>query len=134
MEPKPDYIARYEQEREAQAARERTIAELKDALEEKHRKALEENPYRPFASRLPVELMANLTAVELEQIAASEEGAFHRLQPLAQQKEEQRRAYIAAGGSEADFEAGWAAFGEETAVQERAREHLERSRHESRIF
>lgn len=129
-----DAYARLDADQEKAAKREETIGELKGWLEDKHRAALEENPYGRFVSRIPVELLANLSPVEREQIDAFEEGAFDRHQPIAQLKHDQRRAFVAAGGTEAAFEDHWRAGGRDASIAEIASENLERARQEDQVF
>lgn len=128
-----EHLDRLDAEQAQADARRESVDALKGWLDTQHRKALEEDPYGRFVSRLPVEEIAKLTPQEQEQIAAAEEQSFERHKPVAQEKAAQKTAYLLAGGNEADFERTWSEYGREVAVQGLAGE-LEARAHEDNVF
>lgn len=121
-------IARMDAEQAKADQRWETLDGVREWLDGKHRDALQEEPYGQYVSRLPIELLAKLTIQEREQIDAFERLAFDRHRPLAQAREQQRRAFVAAGGTAAAFELNWETYGGDAHTARLADEHLERAR------
>lgn len=133
-EPKPDYIVRLEAEEAKRAERQETLDELRGWLDGKHRDALKEEPYGQFVSKVPVSLLAKLTPQEIEQLDAFEQQAFGRHRQLAQTKEQQRTACLAAGGDAEGFEVYWESYGKDAHAAQATEESLERARREGNVF
>jgi hypothetical protein len=115
-------------QRDEEAQRRELVGQWREHLATGQRKVLdEEGPYGNFRSRLPVEVLKNLTPNEREELMAHEEAEFNRLKPLARAKDEQRRAHVMAGGSAEAFERQWADYGEAITIDARAAESLDRA-------
>ncbi len=104
------------------AAREGNLQQWRDHLDARQREAAEEAPFGPFQSRMTVDLLRDLTTQEQERMRTHERAAFSRHQELAQAKHERRRAWVAAGGDAADFEAHWRMEGQDEHLAAKARE------------
>lgn len=111
-----------------EAQRRELVGQWREHLATRQREVLdEEGPYGNFRSRLPVEVLKNLTPGEREELMAHEEAEYNRLKPLARAKDEQRRAHVQAGGDAEDFEAQWEAYGKDITISARADESLDRA-------
>lgn len=127
-----EYIAGMDADREKAAQREKWLEEAADALEIGQRQAAETSPYGRFSSRIPVDV--GLTPEEHDQLLGFERAAFERYKPLAQAKEEQKRAFVGAGGDEGTFDAHWAAGGKEATIAQLAETNLERAVGDDNVF
>ena len=116
------------------AASQEAMDTLRSLLDREHEKALESNPYGTFVLRLPVEAMAKLTPQERDQLEAYEFEAFHRHQPMAQAKEQQRGAFVRAGGEAEAFDSFWELGGKDAHAAQAAEELLERAHTEGNVF
>ena len=103
-----------------------TMDERRKWLDRRHREALQEEPYGPFTSKIPLEVLKNLTSQERDQLEAFELQAFHRHRPLAQARDEQRRAFIAVGGDAESFDSIWELGGKDAQAAELASGNIER--------
>lgn len=121
-------------EQEQAAARAGSLDEMRLWLEGRHREALEENPYGGFKFRTPLDTLKKLTAEERGELQRHEETTFKRLQPLARGKQEQKRAFVSAGGSAERFEQHWQREGEDAHLFRVAAENVERARRDSSVY
>lgn len=128
------YIARMDAEQAKAAQRRETLDELRGELDRMHRKALQESPYSTYVSRVPISLLAKLSSAERDQIENFEQQAFARHQPMAQAREQQRTAFVAAGGEAEAFDSFWEAGGKDAHAAQVAEENLERARREDNVF
>lgn len=133
-EPEKIRVPGYEAEQERAAEREEALGELREWIEDKHRKALDEDLYGQFKFKMPIELLKDLTPQEREKLQNFEEQTYARLKPLAQEKADQRQAFVRAGGSAEAFEANWGQHGRDAHIARTAAENLERARRESSIY
>ena len=118
--------AAYEQERKRSADREKALGELREWLAQEHANALEAKPLATFKTRLPLEVLQNLTEREREQLLSFEQRTFDQQKSIARQKDEQKRAFVSAGGDPEAFEADWAWEGRDATIAAGAADNLER--------
>jgi hypothetical protein len=104
-------------ERDKEAERRHLIGEWRQHLSAQQRQALdEEGAFGGFKSRLPLEVLKNLTPDEREELMTHEEAEYNRFRPLAEARRTQRAAYVKAGGDAEDFDAGWEVAGREETI------------------
>lgn len=133
-EPEKIRVPGYEADQERAAYRETALGELREWIEDKHRTAVEADPYGQFKFLTPIEVLKDLNPQEREKLQNFEEQAYARLKPLAQEKADQRQAFVLAGGDAATFEARWGRHGREDHIAKAAAQNLERARRESSIY
>lgn len=118
-------------DQEKAAKRRETIGELREYLGRKQQEALDEEPYGYFKSRMPIQLLKDLTQQERDELFGFEESEHARLKPLTQTKHDQRGAFIRAGGTAEAFDAHWEAGGKDATIAQRAGDELERAARDS---
>lgn len=126
--------AQFEADRARAAEREETLGELRGYLEGEQRKALEADPYGHFKMRVPVGILRELGPQERERVEAFERQAFDRLRPIAKEKADQKRMFVAAGGDPDNFEADWILEREDAHIAKTAASNLERARRASSVY
>lgn len=83
--------------------------------------------YKPF--KIGLDKLEGLDPADQERLIEFERAQHEERQQHEMMKDAKRRAWIAAGGTEASFEEDWSELlGESTAIAERAREEEERAR------
>lgn len=133
-EPEKIRVPGYEADQERAAYRETALGELREWIEDKHQKALDEDLYGQFKFRTPIELLKDLTPQEREKLQDFEQQTYARLKPLAREKADQRQAFVRAGGGAEAFEANWGRHGRDEHIARKAAQNLERARRESSIY
>jgi hypothetical protein len=112
----------------ANDARREMVRQWTSYLELEQQEAVEAAPFGHFRTRIPLESLRSFSAEERAKLMASEEAAYARHKPLAQARDEQRRAFSRAGGEEEAFSDHWEAHGKNAHIAAVAAENLERAK------
>lgn len=110
------------------AQRRELIGEWRKYLSTRQREALDQGgELVGYKTRIPLEVMKNLTDAEREELMTHERAEYERLRPLAVAKGAQLRAHVAAGGEAEDFEEIWTAYGRDATIDAAAAASLDRA-------
>ncbi len=115
----------------ATTERRELIGEWRAWLGAKQQESLDAAPYGRFQSRIPIEALKSFTPEERDELMVAEELEYNRLKPLAQARDEQRRAFVQAGGDAENFDAVWEGYGKDIHIAEEAAESIERAKRSS---
>ncbi len=93
---------------DADAQRRQSVEEWKGYLSGQPRKTLEtEGVGAVLKTAIPLDKLRAFNPDEQDELMAHEQAEYERLRPLAVARDEQRRAFVAAGGDGESFDGMW---------------------------